>query len=99
MVTRLTGQEAAEDTKAEVGIVMPLGSLLDPDDPTPADIPGYGPIPTGLARELIENAKARGWWRRLFTRPTRDGGQLVVDLDQRRRRFTGWLWSPGLTAT
>ena len=91
MVARLTGQESAEDTKAEVGIVMPLGSLLDPDDPTPADIPGYGPIPTGLARELIENAKARGWWRRLFTRPTRDGGQLVVDLDQRRRRFTGWL--------
>ena len=99
MVARLTGQESAEDTKAEVGIVMPLGSLLDPDDPTPADIPGYGPIPAGLARELIENAKARGWWRRLFTRPTRDGGQLVVDLDQRRRRFTGWLWSPGLPAT
>jgi len=43
-----------------------------------------------LARELIVNAQARAWWRRLFTRPTRDGGQ-VVDLDHRRRRFTGWL--------
>ena len=91
LVERLTGQETAEDTGFEVGIVVPVGALIDPDDATPAEVPGYGPIPAGLAREIIENAQARCWWRRLFTRPTRDGGQLVVDLDQRRRRFTGWL--------
>ena len=91
LVARLTGQATAEEVGVEVGIVFPLGALIDPDDPTPAEIPGHGPIPAGLARELIENAGARAWWRRLFVRPTRNGGQLIVDLDQRRRRFTGWL--------
>ena len=91
LVARLTGQEHAEDIGVEVGIQLPLGALIDPDDPTAAEIPGWGPIPAGLARELIANAQARAWWRRLFTRPTGSGGQLVVDLDHRRRRFTGWL--------
>jgi hypothetical protein len=91
LVERLTGQATAEDTGLEVGIVMPVGALIDSDDATPAEIPGHGPIPAGLAREIIENAQARTWWRRLFTRPTRTGGQIIVDLDQRRRRFTGWL--------
>lgn len=91
LVARLTGHEAAEQVGVEVGIVMPLGALLDPGDPTPAEIPGLGPLPAGLARALITQAGARAWWRRLFTRPTRDGGQQVVDLDHRRRRFTGWL--------
>ena len=91
LVERLTGQATAEEIAAEVGIVMPLSALLDPDDPTPAEIPGMGPIPAGLAREIIENAQTRTWWRRLFTRPTTTGGQVIVDLDQRRRRFTGWL--------
>ncbi|HEY5728381.1 MAG TPA: DUF222 domain-containing protein [Acidimicrobiia bacterium] len=91
LVARLTGQDTAEDVGVEVGIQLPLGALIDPDDPTPAEIPGWGAIPAGLARELIANAQARSWWRRLFTRPTYDGGQHVVDLDHRRRRFTGWL--------
>ena len=90
LVARLTGQATAEDVGVEVGIQLPLGALIDPDDPTAAEIPGWGALPAGLARELIVNAQARAWWRRLFTRPTRDGGQ-VVDLDHRRRRFTGWL--------
>jgi hypothetical protein len=91
LVERITGQQHADEVGFEVGIVLPVGALIDPDDPTPAEIPGHGPIPAGLARELIANAQARCWWRRLFTRPTRTGGQLIVDLDQRRRRFTGWL--------
>lgn len=91
MVARLTGQEHAEDTGYEVGIILPLGSLIDPDDPTPAEVPGHGLLPADLIRQLLEDAKARSWWRRLFTRPTKTGGQQIVDLDQRRRRFTGWL--------
>jgi hypothetical protein len=91
LVARLTGQEAADQVGVEVGIIMPVGSLIDPTDPTPAEIPGHGPIPAGLARQLIANANTRCWWRRLFTRPTRPGGHQVVDLDTRRRRFTGWL--------
>ena len=73
------------------GSCCPLGALIDPDDPTPAEIPGWGSLPAGLARELIVNTQARVWWRRLFTQPTHTGGQQIVDLDHRRRRFTGWL--------
>ena len=91
LVARLTGQETAQDVGFEVGIQLPLGALIDPDDPTPAEIPGWGTLPAGLARELIVNTQARVWWRRLFTKPTPTGGQIVVDLDHRRRRFTGWL--------
>jgi hypothetical protein len=91
LVARLTGQDTAEDIGLEVGIQLPLGALIDPDDPTPAEIPGRGTLPAGLARELIVNTQARVWWRRLFTRPTPTGGQIVVDLDHRRRRFTGRL--------
>ena len=52
--------------------------------------PRLGGAAAGLARELIVNTQARAWWRRLFTRPTAPVGR-VVDLDHRRRRFTGWL--------
>ncbi|MDN5760727.1 MAG: DUF222 domain-containing protein [Microlunatus sp.] len=91
LVERITGQTTADDIATEVAIVIPVGALLDPDDPSPAEVADLGPIPAGLAREIIANGQARSWWRRLFTRPTRAGGQIVVDLDQRRRRFTGWL--------
>lgn len=91
LVARLTGQERAEDVGYDVGIVFPADGLIDPDDPTPAEMPGGGPIPAELARELLENAMTRSWWRRLFVRPTRDGGRIVTDLDPKRRRFTGWL--------
>jgi hypothetical protein len=91
LVARLTGQATAENVGVEVGIQLPLAALLDPNDSTPAEIPGWGCLPAALARELITNTEARVWWRRLFTRPTADGGQQVVDLDRRRRRFTGWL--------
>lgn len=64
LVARLTGQEQADDTGFEVGLVMPLGALIDDEDPTPAEVPGMGLLPAGLARELIENAQARscGVW-------------------------------------
>ena len=89
LVARLTGQTTAEDVGVEVGIQLPLGALINPEDPTAAVIPGWGVLPAGLARELIVNNQARAWWRRLFTQPTQAGGQQVVDLDHRRRRFTG----------
>ena len=91
LVERLTGQATADQVGFEVGIQLPLGALIDPADPTAAVIPGWGVLPAGLARELIVNNQARSWWRRLFTHPIRTGGQIVVDLDHRRRRFTGWL--------
>ena len=91
-VARLTGQEAAEDQPVELNLTVPLEHLTDPDDQTPADIPGYGAIPAGLADEIIGRAGAQVWWRRLFTAPSCDGeGRVIVGGDPRARRFTGWL--------
>ena len=91
-VACLAGQQTAEDIGVEVGIRLPRGALIDPDDPTAAEIPGWGALPAGLARELIVNAQGWAWWRRLFTRPHPERWAAVVDLDH-RRRFTGWLAS------
>ncbi|HEY5980935.1 MAG TPA: hypothetical protein VIT41_15030 [Microlunatus sp.] len=50
------------EPEVEVGIQLPLGALIDPDDPTPAEIPGWGPISAGLARQLLGN----GWLAELI---------------------------------
>ncbi len=70
LVERLTGQATADQINTEINLIMPLDALIHPGDPTPAEIPGYGPIPGWLARQLAaSNGPARRWWRRLFTAP------------------------------
>jgi hypothetical protein len=49
-VARLTGQDVADERPVELNLTVPLEHLLDPDDQTPAEIPGRGPIPAGLVR-------------------------------------------------
>jgi hypothetical protein len=88
LVERLTGQAAAGDVNIEVEIMMPLSSLLDPDDATAAELPGYGPLPSGIARDIAATSQGRRWWRRLFTAP--EGGPIVGG-DPFRRRFDGFL--------
>ena len=91
-VERLTGQSEADGMPVEVNLVMPIDSLLDPDSPVPADLPGHGPIPARLAKEIIGSAGDRAWWRRLFTAPTGwDGERAVIGGDRTARRFTGAL--------
>jgi hypothetical protein len=91
LVERLTGQATAADVNVEVGIVMSLDSLIgatgDPDAGS-VEVVGHGPIPTGIARDLLANTMGRRWWRRLFTMP--EGGPLVGG-DPRRRAFDGFL--------
>lgn len=56
-----------------------------------AHLEGHGPVPAGLARELLlaaGDAGTRIWLRRLFTSPAT--GQLVA-MDSRQRLFTGNL--------
>ena len=66
--------------------------LLDPDDHTPGDLPGWGPVPAGIADDIIAAAGARVAWRRLFTAPAGlSGNRFVVGGDPIARRFTGWL--------
>ena len=91
-VERLTGQAHADDIGVEVNLVMPIDSLLDPHDPEPADLPGHGPIPAGLAHQIIAAGHGPRWWRRLFTAPTGwDGQRAVIGGDRTARRFTGAL--------
>lgn len=88
MVERLTGQARATDVHVEVGIVIPVDALLDPDAGGSADITGHGPIPAAIAADVLAASEGRRWWRRLFTRP---GNGFLIGGDPRRRCFDGLL--------
>lgn len=88
LVERVTGQVRAPDVRAEVGILLPIDALHDPETHRTADLTGYGPLPAGIARDILAGSEGQRWWRRLFTMP--DGGPLVGG-DPRRRRFDGLL--------
>ena len=88
LVERLTGQAQAADVNVEVDIVLPVDALVDPDSTATAQIVGYGPVPAGIARDIMATTGGRRWWRRLFTRP--DNGPLI-GCDPKRRFFDGVL--------
>ncbi|MGH7750794.1 MAG: DUF222 domain-containing protein, partial [Candidatus Dormibacteria bacterium] len=88
LVQRLTGQATASDVNVEVGIVLPLDALLGPDHAATAEIVGHGPIPAGIAHDILATTTGQRWWRRLFTAP--QNGPLIGG-DPRRRRFDGVL--------
>ena len=93
LVERLTGQASATDVNVELQLMMPLESLLNPDDQRAAVIPGYGPLPAGLAWEIMTSSRGRKWWRRLFTAPSAVKGRSgpIVGGDPSRRFFDGSL--------
>ncbi len=70
LTERVTGQTTAAAVPVEVQVVMSDQTLLGVDD-APALIPGYGPLPAGIARDLLKHADedARVWLRRLFADP------------------------------
>ena len=86
LVERVTGQATATDVNVEVGIVLPVDALLDPDRGGAAEVTGYGPVPAQIAHDVLANTAGRRWWRRLFTGPAG-----VVGGDPRRRSFDGAL--------
>ncbi|MDC5696363.1 HNH endonuclease [Intrasporangium calvum] len=85
------------EVPVEVQVVITDRALFDSDD-TPAQIPGYGPVPAGWARTLLtedlgppgedESTRPRTWLRRLYTHPAT--GTLVA-MDSRRRLFPAGL--------
>ncbi len=87
LVERVTGQVRAEAVPVEVSLVMAHDALLA-DNPEPAVLEGYGPLPAPFARAWLRDlpVDARAWVRRLYTDPVT--GRLVT-MDSRRRRFTG----------
>jgi hypothetical protein len=91
-VARLTGQAPADGAPVELNLTVPIEHLLNPDDTTPADVPGWGPIPAGITDDLLDRADGRVAWRRLFTAPAGlHGGRMIIGGDPTARRFTGWL--------
>jgi hypothetical protein len=93
LVERLTGQTTASDVNVELQLMMPLDSLIKPNDPSAAVIPGYGPLPQELAWEILTTSRGLKWWRRLFTTSTGVKGRSgpIVGGDPTRRYFDGWL--------
>jgi len=60
-VERITGQATADGVPLEVQLIMTDRSLLAGES-TPAQIPGFGPVPAAFARDLIAGqAGDRGW--------------------------------------
>ena len=88
LVERLTGQAAAEDVNVEVGIVLPLDTLTDPDNPATGEVVGHGPLPAGIVRDLLADTRGKRWWRRLFAHPAH--GTLVGGDPRRRRSTDSW---------
>ncbi len=92
LVERVTGLASASDVPLEVQLVMTDRALLA-DDHEPALLPGYGPVPAGLARDWLRGGEdappdAQVFLRRLFTHPST--GELVA-LDSRARCFPAGL--------
>jgi uncharacterized protein DUF222 len=86
LVERVTGQAQATDVNVEVGIVLPVEALADPDQGGAADVTGHGPIPAEIAHDILADTAGRRWWRRLFTGPAG-----LIGADPRRRSFDGVL--------
>ena len=87
LVERLTGQARAQDVNVEVGIVLPLDALLDPEGPATGDLVGHGPLPGGIVTDLLRSTAGKRRWR-LFTHPAH--GTLVGG-DPQKRLFDGFL--------
>jgi hypothetical protein len=83
LVQRVTGQQTADAVPVEVALVLPAETLLAGGD-EPAELTGAGPVPAGVARNLVTDPDATVWLRRVYARPT-DG--TLVAMDSKRRRF------------
>jgi hypothetical protein len=78
LVERVTGRAAATATPIAVNLVLSDDTLTG--GPDPARIDGYGPIPAGIARALIQAAldddQSRATLRKLYATPA--SGALVA---------------------
>lgn len=97
LVERLTGQATAADANIEVGIVMPLGSLLDPETGGIAEIVGHGPVPVGIAHDLLATTPLdrRRRVTGMAARSPRARIGLVGPSRSRRGRGYEWCSTPG----
>jgi hypothetical protein len=72
LVERTTGQTRATDVNTELQLMMPLDTLINPDDHRPTIIPEYGPLPAGMAWEIVTSSQGRKWWAHPIHRENRN---------------------------
>ena len=90
LVERVTGRDPhTEAQPVVVHLVMDTNTLLDAGDVS-ASVPGHGPVPASIARELIATATESGqaWVRRLSTAP---GTSRLIALESTQRAFPAGL--------
>jgi hypothetical protein len=87
LVERVTGQATAAAVPVEVQVVISDAALLG-DDPAPAEVPGFGPVPAPHARRWLADTDAAVFLRRLYASPDL---KTLVAMDSTRRTFTGGL--------
>jgi hypothetical protein len=73
LVDLLLGRDH-DQVEIEMQVVVPVDCLLGMSD-SPGQLPGYGPIPAGIVREMAENPRCT--WRRILTDPA-EGHVLEV---------------------
>lgn len=87
LIERITGHSAATAVPVAVNLVLTDEALLA-GSTTPATIPGFGPMPAQVARQLINGAvsdqNSRATLRRLYRHPK--SGALVA-MESRSRLF------------
>jgi hypothetical protein len=87
LVERVTGRPAEVAEPVAVNLVLSDEALLGDDD-SPAVIEGYGPIPAGVARNLVAAAltdeQSTATLRRLYRHP---GTGALLAMESRSRRF------------
>lgn len=87
LVERVTGRSSATAVPVAVNLVLTDETLLG-GSTEPATVPGYGPIPAGVARQLVEAAvcdrDSRATLRRLYRHPR---SAALVTMESRARFF------------
>ena len=98
VVERVTGQTSAAAVPVEVQVVLSDAALLGSGAGAehPAQVPGYGTVPAGWARDLIrggaptssDGQQAKVWLRRLYATPD---ARTLVAMESGRRLFDAGL--------
>ncbi|GAB3495841.1 HNH endonuclease [Flexivirga lutea] len=85
LVQRVTGRDSADGIDVHVNLLMPIDTLTGD---TPAEIPGYGPVPADLVRAWATDPSKVVQVRRLFAYP---GTGDLVGMESTSRCYTGLL--------
>jgi hypothetical protein len=100
LVERLTDQAAADAVNIDVRLIM-SPETLQPGSSRPAWISGHGPLPAGLARELIGSGRGRVRYKVISEQALTEAANVVLPLPRglRDRRTVTPADEPGRSAS